>query len=424
MEKLDRTTAPKFQLPTSVSFQKVESTFIGNGIPVHILNMGETKICRVEILFCSGKWYEPKPGVAYLCSEMLLSGTKKLSSEEINNHLDFYGAFTEVTNGFDFITFTLYCQPKYLPKIIPFLTDVFLECSFPEEELELQKRITIQNIVLQKKQTRSLSNNGFRQVLFSDAHPYGSTLTEEQVLSVSREDLLQYHLKNLFAEMTLFISGNVSPSEEKEITTPFEKWKYFRNKTTSYSYSPTSSLRHIIPLENTVQSSLKMGHYCIQKNHHEFITLTIVNEILGGYFGSRLMKNIREKQGLTYGIHSSFVHLKQESYWFLYSDIHKESVLFAVEEILKEMRILKTNPVSKEEMDLVCNYMKGSFLSSLNTPFQLMDKFKNINIYGLDYGYYDEFYATLQHISAEDILYMSQKYLQEETWIQVIAGGI
>src|SRR5690606_8798304 len=160
------------------------------------------------------------------------------------------------------------------------------------------------------------------------------------------------------------------------------------------------------------------------KEHPDFVKLLVVNEILGGYFGSRLMKNIREDKGYTYGISSAMVPLKNKGYFIIGTDVNKENTGNTLQEIYKEIETLQNSLVSEEELNTVRSFMVGSFLSEINTPFALADKFKGVHLYGLDYDFYDAYLHTVNNITSIEIQNLAHQYLQKDTFSEVVVGGL
>jgi predicted Zn-dependent peptidase len=178
----------------------------------------------------------------------------------------------------------------------------------------------------------------------------------------------------------------------------------------------------IIDKPDAIQSAIRMGARSITRSHADFPGLQVLNCVLGGYFGSRLMANIREDKGYTYGIGSAVVALKDAGYLFIATEVGTEVCSSALEEIEKEINLLQTEPVEEEELNLVRNYMLGSMLGSLENAFSHADKFKNVYFSGLSYAYYENYINTVKNITAEELKKMANTYLQTADFTKVIVG--
>jgi predicted Zn-dependent peptidase len=196
----------------------------------------------------------------------------------------------------------------------------------------------------------------------------------------------------------------------------------FDFKENKFEFEVASGKEHYIEKADALQSAIRIGQVSINRTHADFPGLQVVNTILGGYFGSRLMANIREDKGFTYGIGSALVSLKNSGYYFIASEVGADVCSAAMTEIEKEMAILKKDVVSEEELSLVRNYMLGSMLGSLENALSHADKFKNIYFSGLGYDYYQNYIQTVRNISPEEVLNLANRYLNFDGFQRVIVG--
>jgi predicted Zn-dependent peptidase len=177
-----------------------------------------------------------------------------------------------------------------------------------------------------------------------------------------------------------------------------------------------------IERNNAIQSAIRVGRPMFNKTHADYAGMQVLNTILGGYFGSRLMKNIREEKGYTYGIGSAVVSMIHGGYFFIASEVGAEVCSSALEEVYKEMDILRMEPIPEEELQMVKNYMLGSFLKSIDGAFNLVDRWKGIMFYNLGYEYYDRFINTVSTISPPELMMLAQKYLTRESMNELVVG--
>jgi predicted Zn-dependent peptidase len=178
----------------------------------------------------------------------------------------------------------------------------------------------------------------------------------------------------------------------------------------------------LVEKKDAMQSGVRLGRILFNQEHEDFGKMRVVNTILGGYFGSRLMKNIREDKGYTYGIGSALLSLKETGYFTIVSEVNAKFSQATIQEIKKEIKILQTDLVSEEELAKVKSYMLGRILRSVDGPFALSETFLNVWLYNMNWDYYKEDIKTIQNISAEEIKLLTNRYLNEEDLIEVIAG--
>jgi zinc protease len=423
---LDRSTPPiAAALEEGHDILQATTVYLDNGIPLHLILSGSQPLIRLEIVFDAGIWYEQKNNTSYITAKMLSSGTKKYSAEQIEKTIAFYGAFIDLDNGPDRSILTIYCVSKHLESLLPLIFDLITQSHLPQEEFNNLKNITLQNLKVNLAKTSYLASVGFRKNIFGPFHPYGRSLEEEAILKIGLEDIRAFY-QNFFTYKNchFIISGNGSIDFYKIFNKYFGNHAWGNEQRVSNKFAPYPKQgRDTIQKDNSLQTSLRIGRLLFTLSHKDYFNTYILTEVLGGYFGSRLMKNIREEKGYTYGIHANLVCHQNEGYLVIGTDVNKENTENTIDEIYKEIERLKAEPVPYDELDTVKNYMLGSFFNSINTPFALADKFKMIYFNGLNYSFYKQYIESIQNISAEDIREMANRYLNKEDMAEVVAGG-
>jgi predicted Zn-dependent peptidase len=303
---------------------------------------------------------------------------------------------------------------------LPDLVEIVFSPSLPEEELDIQKKIANQSYLVSIEKTATEANKIFREGLFGANHSFGKTLQPSEIDIVARAEISDFHsefLKN--SSFNVFLTGNFS-DKDVQLTQAYFQQKS-SNSLSALIKSPV--LQDVFNLkiekQGSVQSTIRLGRRMFNRHHPDFFKFLVFNTILGGFFGSRLMKNIREEKGLTYGISSSIVPLVDEGYWSIGADVKKENVPLALEEIQKEIDVLKNQQVTEGELSLVKNYMKGSVLSSTNTVFDIMDKHKAILHENLPEDFYNVMLQRIDAVSAQEVQEMANKYMQDLSTVVV-----
>lgn len=416
---LDRSIAPTFAKTQEVALKEAKTLKI-HEVPVHLLRAGVQEVLKIEFVFSAGKKYETHNGVAYFTANMLKEGCSSLNSNEIAHIIDKYGAHLEVVSSLDLSKVSVYCLSKYVEELLPVLTQIIFTPTFPSDQLELQKEIEKQHLKIDLKKSKNLAQRAFRTTLYGD-HPYGKSLHVQDIDAVTTEELVIHH-KNHYRNFEIFISGNFNEDNILHLLNeyiPHSKGLFLAAAPLEIDYSPKKITED---LEGGLQASLRIGFPFIHKSHQDYIPFQILNHLFGGYFGSRLMKNIREDKGYTYGIYSSVSPLLQSSYFTIATDVVKESAEDAIAEILKEVKKLREEEVPLEELETVKNHIIGSFQADLTSPFALMDKYKSIYLYNLGYSYYSDFFDILEDTTVNDLQEIANKYLLEEQFTIVNIG--
>ncbi|WP_234736100.1 M16 family metallopeptidase [Tellurirhabdus bombi] len=423
---LDRTLAPAFKTVDEIRVPSVETFILDNEQPVYLVRAGEQPILRLECIFEAGSCYEPLPGISTLSMKMLAEGTRQRSSAQINSYLDRYGAFLESHSGTDRSSLTIYCLNKYLPEVLPLLQELLAESVIPEKELADQINITRQNLQVNLGKNNYLASTLIRQNVFGASHPYGYRQTPETLDAIQQQMVEQFYQQRIQNRpYRIVLAGQVTEMEFTQLNRTLGSQALTPNDA-DVNLPPivtTNERTILLEKEESLQSSIRLGRLLFTRQHPDYFPVLVLNEVLGGYFGSRLMKNIREEKGFTYGIWSSLSTFPRAGYWTIGTDVKREFTQQTLDETRKEIRRLQEELVPDEEMDVVKNYMAGSFVGSLNTPFEIADRYKGILLDGLPADYLTTYIDNLRAVSAEQVLEMANKYLQEKDLIEVVVGG-
>jgi len=421
---LNRTLAPESLQVNEIKFLEPLAQHLDNGIPVFTINAGKQELVRIEFIFENVNWDASKPLQAVGVSHLINNGTDKLSAKEIADKVDYYGAFLQTEYGADQSSVKLYTLNKHLPSVLPILRSILNESIFPEQELAIFVQNQKQSLQVNLQKNDFLARRQFANSIFGNT-PYGSNIDAEDYNALKRDDLINYFKAAYKPEnCTVIVAGKFEENEFAILNNVFgNQWQNTEtsliNKFT-FEASPKGEL--LIERPEAIQSAIRMGALSISRNHHDFPGFQVLNCLLGGYFGSRLMANIREDKGYTYGIGSAVVSLRDAGYFFIATEVGTEVCDNALREIEKEIDLLKTELVADQELDLVRNYMLGSMLGSLENAFSHADKFKNVYFSGLDHNYYENYIKTVKTITSQDLKDLAGKYLNTDNFTKVIVG--
>jgi len=419
---LDRVSPPPFKKVQEFEIKQAVTEYLDNGLPLHIIDAGQQPLVKVEIIYRAGAWLEPKSGVAYFTTKMLGEGTAKRTGKEISQLVEQYGAVLEFDSGLDRVGIAVYTLTRHLPSLLPLLEEIIFKSTFPDDELETLKNIKKQELKVENQRNQVVASKRIRQLLFGSTHPYGRILNEDDIDQIDSEILSNYYTDTVVRKFEVFVSGDYKPDFFKLFNSYFGH--FTRRERNPRSYFPTAADKDklLIRKENSMQSSIRLGRVLFKRNHPDYAGFLVLNELLGGFFGSRLMKNIREDKGFTYGISSSVVPLKNEGFFVIGTDVKKEHTSRTLEEIHKEIRNLKEKNVGSEELQTVKNYMIGSFLNEIANPFDVIDKYKAVYYDELDYSFYDNFLRTVDEIDPIGVRDLANKYLDESDLLEVVVG--
>ncbi len=421
---LNRSLSPAFQQVNDINFIAPENKQLSNGIEVYTFNAGEKELVRVEFIFDNVNWDGSKPLQAVTVNSLINNGTPKLSAKEIAEQIDYYGAFLQTEYGADHITITLYSLVKHLASVLPIVKAILSESDFPQQELDIFIQNQKQKLQVNLQKNDFLARKTFAHAVFGDT-AYGSDISMEDYDSLKRDDLIKYFQAAFKPSNCIIIAaGKFSDSEFALLDDFFGKnWSNSSPSVLNdFNYVLTKGEKIRIEKPDSVQSAIRMGKLAINRKHEDFPGFQVLNTLLGGYFGSRLMANIREDKGYTYGIGSGAASLKHAGYFFIATEVGADVCENALSEIYKEIEVLRTDKVTDEELALVRNYMLGSLLGSLENIFSHADKFKNLHFSNLGYDYYSKYIHTVKNISGEEILQIAKRYLDPSSFVEVVVG--
>ncbi|MCB0806020.1 MAG: insulinase family protein [Bacteroidales bacterium] len=426
MEIINRKIQPGISLIDEITFTKPEIYTLQNNIPVYLINAGHQNLVKIEFGFKGGRWFEEKPLVASFTNKMLREGTTNYSSSDLAEKIDFYGAHADTSTDKDMAYTTLYTLNKYLQETIPLLADMIKNPLFPEKELEVLRRNRKQHFRVNSEKVRYVAKRKFTEQIFGEKHPYGKLFADEDFDNIQANDLIDFHKKNYSASNAqIFVSGKI-PDQLPEL---LDKWFGDMNQFNSQNNHEVSLNGHPlnpkvkVTKKNALQSAIRIGKVLFNKKHPDYFNLKILNTVLGGYFGSRLMTNIREDKGYTYGIGSAIVSLQNAGYFFIASEVGTDVTENAINEVYHEIRLLQQDKIPVKELDLVKNYILGSFLRSMDGPFAISENVKGLIEFGLDYDFYSRFIDQVKNITPEILRDTAQQYLGMDSMCELTVGN-
>ncbi len=418
---LDRKAQPPFAKEFSFDLPKPEVILLSNGLPLVWVKDIQQEVIKLDFIFKAGKWYESKKGVAYFTAHMLEKGTAKLNSKKIAELLDQQGAQLEISTGADFTSVALYTLSKKFDKVIEVIFDILQESIFPEEELALMSSIFIQNLKVNKEKNSFLASRALQKNIFGKDHPYGSSSEESDIEKINTFDLVSFY-KSSFTPHEVYLTGNLNSIKLKLLTQSLSNLSFKKVDPIKIQNAFLVPSQEKIAKENSVQSSIRFGKITIKKSDPNYVGLLLLNHILGGYFGSRLMKNIREEKGLTYGIYSSVNSHLNASLISIGTDVNLDKLEITIDEIKKELLSLMNTLIPKEELQTAKNHFLGNLQLEISNPFALIEKIKHLRLNHLNPNYYTNLFDSVKAISDSDLRVIANDHLNPSNFHIVSVG--
>ena len=404
-----------------------EITVLDNDLKVYAFKNNDMDVVRMELYFdCAGTNNQVKVYSSSVANNQLSEGSSGHSAKEIADSIDYYGAFIEKTLDKETASVCFYFLKKYTQDLMPWFEQIIKDPAFHQTELEVYLRRLKQQRLVNEKKTDYLARLSFFQTIFGEDHPYGMVGKMEDYDLLTRNDLFDfYNSFYSYDRCSIIIAGGVDDGLIRLINNSFGKKDWKRDKVLDIKdiiFSDNICAKKSIHLNSAVQSSVRIGNTTISANDNDYMGLNVLNSLLGGYFGSRLMSNIREDKGYTYGISSVLYSFKNIGLFYISAEIKQENCQEAINEIYNEIELLKTTKVSDMELHRVKNFMKGSLLRSLDGSFELSENFRSILKYGLDYDYFHNYFRVISEIDADEILRLAQTYFNVNQMVEIRAG--
>jgi zinc protease len=423
-DMLNRTIAPSLGLPEKISVPPPVNRSLPGNISFMTVNGGTQDIVRLELIFSAGQSHAFPPVIASAASELADEGTAKHTSAQLAEKLDLYGAFLETECGADWASVTLYTLTRFLNDTLPLLVEIATSAVYPEKEVETFKVQGKQRLLVSLEKVDYLARRHFSAALFGKDHSFGYIPSPASYDVLDSGSLRRFFGSNYQNGLTaVVLSGKYSQRDEELIFNSIAGSGLKPSQATEKKdHFPAEGERIRIRKEGAIQSAIRIGRKLFNRSHPDYFAFSVLNTVLGGYFGSRLMSNIREDKGYTYGIGSGLMSQKNLGYFFISTEVGSEVADAAVKEIYFEIERLRNDLVSEAELDLVKKYLWGSFQRSIDGPLALADRHKALLLSGIDQGYYKRYLDTLQNIGPEDLREQARRYLSDTDLTQVVVG--
>lgn len=423
---LNRTVPPAINPIEHIDMVKAEKRLLSNGLPVHFVNAGTQDVVKIDFIFEAGTWFQPANLVASLCNSMLEEGSEKYKAAEIAEVFDFYGAYLQLAADQNQGIVSFIGLSRHLASILNVAEDMIKHSVFPEHEFDVLIAKNKQKYLLENEKVRTLCQKKFTQVLFGNDHPYAMNNRLEDYDQITRDQLLAFYRSYYHSgNCHIIAAGKIDESVFELLNDHFggNDWKKKASPEPEYNTNSDPQKFHHVEKANGLQSAIRTGKFWVPKEHPDSHALSILTTILGGYFGSRLMTNIREEKGYTYGIGSYTIALKRASYLVISTEVGNEYVEPTLKEIRTELERLQNEPVPDDELETVKSYLLGEFLRDFDGPFALATSFKAINDFDLGYSFYDDYLRILRAVTSAELRQLARKYLSPDDFYTVVAGA-
>lgn len=413
---------PQIVIPDSVVMPRTEIHTAKNGVKIYTLQSDDFEVVRFTFVFRAGTSMQHKPFTASATLNMLSEGSRSMTAQQIAEMLDFYGTYFDLNIDRDYVYISLALLTKFCDNMFPVLREIILNPAFNDSELRTYCNKRQQGLAIERRKIDVQSRELFGQALFGSEHPYGASDDESLYNNITREDLVKLYGELYTAENCFVVcSGNIDQSVIRNLEQIVEALPSGRKpEVTLPTPETTYSIRK--PIDTAVQSSIRIGRLLFPRSHPDFVGMQVVAMILGGYFSSRLMQNLREKNGYTYSVMAAMINFDKEGYLAIATQVRHEEAEAALAEIYFEIERLRRELISEEELQLAKNMMIGEILRILDGPFGIADVTIENIMCGTDNSATEENLQAILAITPEQVQELAVKYLRREDLVEVVVG--
>lgn len=410
--------------PSQVDVATAERLPLKNGIDLYMLPSDDFEVLRISFVFRAGSAAQQVPFSASAAANLLAEGSRGMTGAEIAEQLDYYGSWYDVNLDRDYAYINFATLSKFFDRTLAVAEQILLDPTFPEEELRSYCAKRRQRLAIERTKVDVQAREAFAKALFGARHPYGISSDEAEYDRLTRDAVVAFHTAHYTAENCVVVcSGRIGAHERQAIASLAERIP--QRAAAAPAVFPEPQTTHAVFVEHpgAVQSSLRIGRLLFPRQHPDFVGMQVVATTLSGYFGSRLMQNLREEHGYTYGAVAAMVNFERAGYFAVATQVGTDVTREALREIFHEIERLGEEPMSEEELCLVRNMMIGEMMRVLDGPFGIADVTIENILCGTDNTTIGENIRRIRRITPEEVRQLARRYLCREELVTVVAGA-
>lgn len=418
--------APAVHLPRKFVLPAARHWQLRNGLPVTAVEGASRPILRIELLFNAGRPYETAPALGRSTNLMLAEGSQNKTASEIEAFFEYYGTNLILSRSMDTASVTVYTILPHLEAVLPVLAEVVLSPAFRTDDLRRFCKRSKQSLREALTEADTIAYRELTDGLFGPDHFYGYDIQASHYEQLSSEQLQQFHQQAYNASNAhLLLAGQIDAQTESLLD------RYLGQLPVGKALAPRAPFAKVFaPGLKTVnrpkaqQTLIRRARLIRPLAHYDLPGLEVLNTLLGGYFGSRLMQNIREEKGYTYNIDSSLDNLRYASYLSISADVANENLAAVNREIDHEINKLQQDPISLKEMEMLRAYLLGVLMNEIDGPLNTIERYQQALMENVLPEDYNQLIQIVETIRPQDLQDLAQRYLgQPEEEVHVAVGG-
>ena len=414
---------PPLTIPATIEVPEATKYTATNGTPIYTINCPEYEVVRVSFVFHAGSTTQGHPFTASATANMLAEGSRNMTSQQIAEKLDYYGSYFDINIDRDYSYITFCALSKFFPQTAEVIEEVILHPTFPEAEVATYRDKRRQQLAIERRKVETIARENFAHAIFGDNHPYGVSFPESAYDTLCREHIEEHYRTHYTAQNCIVVCSGAISDDVLQRITDIACQIPTSAAITQVEFPPYDTRYSVrVQHDGAMQSSIRMGRLLFPRSHDEFVPMQVLSTLLGGYFGSRLMQNLRERNGFTYGVFSAMVNFQHTGYLAIATQVGTEVTEDALQQIAVEIERLRTERVSEQELALVKNIMAGEMMRILDGPFGIADVTTENILCGFDNRQIEANLSRIRNTTPDEILSLAQRYLAKEDMVTVVAG--
>ncbi len=397
---------------------------LANGAQLYVVDAAPQPVVKLEVLVEAGRWQESRESISAAVNALWKEGTADgMTGAEAAERIDFYGATLQGYNSLDHAGFTLYALEKFLPQVLPIVFNLLCAPAFPRKELDTFVERAIAQLRINADKPDVQAYRLLTEALFGQSHPYGYNSSAAGLRALTVADLQAHHATHFLGGNTIaFASGKISAATRALLEEQLLRLPSGKTSPTAHGLRPLPDQALRLDLPDSLQSAIRLGRLTGDRTDVDFAGLYVLNTILGGYFGSRLMTELREERGLTYNIDSSLDTMRYGGYLYISAEVAAGTEAESIAAIHEEMARLSEELVDEEELAMVRSYLMGAYLSMVDGPFSTAETLRTLVADDAPLFHFDRLVDVTRDITAEELRELARKYLRVEDWVEVVVG--
>ena len=414
---------PSIRIPERVDVPTARLATLGNGVRLYLLENHEQQVVRLSFVFGAGSSRQTTLFSATSAANLLSEGSDRFTARQIAEQLDFYGSYFDIAVDRDVVVVSFCALSKFVMPTLQTAEEILLRPSFPQQEFDSYRIKRRQRLEIERRKVDVRVREAFAAAMFGADHPYGISAPEAAYDTLTREAVVDFYRRHYTADNCFVVcSGDLSDEALAAIENICVQLPQSGDRNELHFPAMVQTPRVRLEHAGAVQSAVRVGRMLFTRNHPDYVGMQVVATVLGGYFGSRLMRNLREERGYTYGVFAGMVNLDRAGYLAIATQVAEAAREDTLHQIYTEIERLRTEPISEQELSLVKNIMVGEMMRILDGPFGIVDvTIENVQC-GTDNHAVERTVEAIRRCTPEDVQRLAEKYLRREDLVEVTVG--